>query len=269
MSKPLPPPIAPPMHGGPSLSQGNVDGLRYLEMFSYIFKSPDWVSNVLLCGICFLIPIVGPIVLLGYRYEVLEHWHRHSQADYPKFDFGRFGDYLSRGIWPFLVLVVGSFLLIPIVLLVYVLSFFVFAMGGIAGEGFAVVGAILGFGLLILGVMLAAALLGTVSIPMEMKAGLQRDFGAGFDMAFVKNFVRLTWKETVIGFLFLYAANLALTFVGLLALCIGVYFSMAILMMAQTHFEHQLYVLYLQRGGTPIPTPHAFASPAKNAPSGW
>lgn len=89
-------------------------------------------------------------------------------------------------------------------------------------------------------------------------------------MGLFRNFVRLTWKETVIGFLFLYVANLALIFVGLLALCIGVYFSMAISMMAQTHFEHQLYLLYLQRGGTPISTPPSAAGQfPQRASSGW
>lgn len=239
-------------------------------MISHVFENPDWFTNVLLGGICFLIPFVGPIVLLGYRYEVIDYWNKHSQATYPNFDFGKFGEYLNRGIWPFLVLLVGSLLVVPLVLLSYFGSFVVFTIAGPLGRDFAVVGVILGFLVLFGGLLLSMVIAGLVLVPLELKSGMQRDFAAGFDINFIKHFISLTWKETLIGFLFLYLANLALTLVGLLMLCVGVYFTMAVGLMAQTHFVHQLYLIYLQRGGTPISTPPTAAGQfPQRAPSGW
>ncbi len=250
--------------------QSPATGLRYGEMVSHVFENPDWFTNVLLGGVCFLIPIVGPIVLLGYRYEVIDHWNRYSQATYPNFDFNKFGEYLSRGIWPFLVLLVGSLLVIPLMIVCYFASGMVFLFAGALGPEFAIVGILLAFLVLFGGIILCAAVSGLVLVPLELKAGMQRDFAAGFDIKFISNFIGLTWKEILIGFLFLYVVNLALSLVGMLILCVGVYFTMAVAIMAQTHFEHQLYLLYLQRGGTPIPTPTQTTSQAPQRPSsGW
>ncbi len=269
MSKPKSPnDYAPPTFVSQQQTPSN--GLRYGEMVSYVFENPDWFTNVLLGGVCFLIPVVGPIVLLGYRYEVIDHWNTHSQATYPNFDFNKFGEYLSRGIWPFLVLLVGGLMIVPLILLCYFASFLVFMLAASLGPEFAIVGVIVSFIVLFGGIILSAAVSGLVLVPLELKAGMQRDFAAGFDIKFISKFIGLTWKEILIGFLFLYVVNLALSLVGMLILCVGIYFTMAISMMAQTHLEHQLYLLYLQRGGTPVPTPTSTTSQTPQRPtSGW
>jgi hypothetical protein len=144
------------------------------------------------------------------------------------------------------------------------------AISSSLGPEAALIGSLVGFAVLLFGIIFSMALVGMISVPMELKAGTRQDLGAGFDVAFIKDFIRLTWKETLIGFLFLYFANFVLMIVGMLMLCIGVYFTMAISMMAQTHFEHQLYRLYLQRGGAPIPAPsNPSGQYPGRAPSGW
>ena len=35
--------------------------------------------------------------------------------------------------------------------------------------------------------------------------------------------------------------------------CVGVYFAAPLVLLAQFHLWHQLYGLYLERGGTPVP----------------
>ena len=268
MSKPYPPnQYAPPQSGntGPTAS----GGLRYGEMYSHVFENPNWLANVLLAGVCLLIPIVGPIVVLGYRCEVIDHWNKYSQATYPNFDFGRFSLYLSRGIWPFLVLFIGGFLAVPLVIATYAIGFLVFILATSFGPEGALVGTILSFLVLFLGIILSMMLIGLVLVPMELKAGMQSDFAAGFDLTFIKGFIALVWKETLVGFLFLYLANFALGLVGLLMFCVGIYFAIAIGVMAQTHFQHQLYLLYLRRGGTPVPPARTIPGPPTKAPSGW
>ncbi|MBL8891633.1 MAG: DUF4013 domain-containing protein [Planctomycetaceae bacterium] len=266
MQQPYQPPFAKPT--GPQLSPSA--GLKYGEMFSHIFQNPDWFTNVLLCGVCFLIPIVGPIVLLGYRYEVIDHWNRQPGFGYPNFDFGKFGLYLGRGIWPFLVGMIAGCVTLPLVLVVYVMFVLIVGIAGSIGPDFAFFGVVFGFLFLMLGIVLSLAVVGIITVPMEIMAGIRKDLGASFDIGFIKDFIRLTWKETLLGFVFLYIANMALAIVGMLLFCIGIYFTMAIAVMAQTHFEHQLYLLYLSRGGRPIPGPYNTGGqyPGR-APSGW
>ena len=77
--------------------------MDYIASISDFFKSPKWMMNLLLGGVCVLIPIVGPIVVLGWL--ITGFWARRDEnfETFPDFDFSHFGKYLERGLWPFLV----------------------------------------------------------------------------------------------------------------------------------------------------------------------
>src|SRR5690349_19837341 len=47
-------------------------GVRYLRAYQYIFDSPKWGTNVLLLAVCYLIPIIGPLVGSGYLFDLVE-----------------------------------------------------------------------------------------------------------------------------------------------------------------------------------------------------
>ena len=88
--------------------------MKYTASITDFFKSPKWGTNILLGAVAMLIPAVGPIVLSGWHVTVL--WTRggdESPEDHPPFDFQYFGKYLERGLWPFLVALVSSLVLIP------------------------------------------------------------------------------------------------------------------------------------------------------------
>src|SRR5450432_1910735 len=82
--------------------------MDYSASVSDFFKSPKWMMNLLLGGVCVLIPIVGQIVVLGWL--ITGFWARQDQnfETFPDFDFSHFGKYLERGLWPFLVAFVAS-----------------------------------------------------------------------------------------------------------------------------------------------------------------
>src|SRR5262245_15579904 len=78
--------------------------MQYVRAYRYIFDSLKWMTNVLLCAVCSLIPVIGPLILFGYMFELVEFMHRRkSDVGYPDFTFDRFSTYLMRGLWPFLV----------------------------------------------------------------------------------------------------------------------------------------------------------------------
>src|ERR1700704_4458903 len=82
--------------------------MNYVGSISDFFKSPHWMMNMLLGGVCVLIPIIGPIVVLGWL--ITGFWARQDQSfeTFPAFDFSHFVKYLERGLWPFLVALVTS-----------------------------------------------------------------------------------------------------------------------------------------------------------------
>jgi hypothetical protein len=63
---------------------------QYFASLNYFFEHPDWAVSLLLGGVCLLIPVINTMVILGYRYEIVEMKLRFPDQPYPKFDFSRF-----------------------------------------------------------------------------------------------------------------------------------------------------------------------------------
>lgn len=228
--------------------------MEYVKPFTYFVGATGGFTNWLLCGVVNLIPVVGQIVLLGYRAEVAEELIRDpALRRHPKFDFNLFGDYLSRGVWPFLYqLVIGL------------------GVGALLGVGFLLIGvamATLGkkatpevvallFALGYLVVIVLMTLTTTLILwPMELHAQLSRRFVPVEAFGFASRFQRVMWGQmltSVIVFL-LFSAPIAV--LGLLACYFGYFWAIVVMFMAQQHIMSQLYRLYLDAGGDPIPTP--------------
>src|SRR5262249_3083653 len=91
--------------------------MQYFEAYYFYFKSPKWWLNLLLAGVCLIVPgvgpILGPILLMGWTIPVLQRsprqWRRGDD-----FDINKLGTYLTRGVWPFLVQLVIS---VPVTML--------------------------------------------------------------------------------------------------------------------------------------------------------
>jgi hypothetical protein len=225
--------------------------MQYMRSLQFIMDRKNWMTNILMCGVCMLVPIVGPIVFIGYLFEVIDALMRDPEhKDYPDFDFNRLTEYLSRGIWPFLMRVVlGLIIGLPLALIMFVLM-----IAGVAIAASTKTPAILlVFYLLMFVVILVVSVLSAlVTLPAGLQAGLGREFNLSRVLPFVKDFNKRVFKEMLLAMLFLVAIALAAEFVGLLLFCVGIYFTIAAVIMAQHHLEFQLYQLYLERGGTPI-----------------
>jgi len=216
------------------------------------------MMNLLLGGVCVLIPIVGPMVVLGWL--ITGFWARRDEnfETFPDFDFSHFGKYLERGLWPFLVAFVASMAVsIVMVPLAWILMIPMMLAGGISSGGhqanavgcfgvLAMIMMMLVWALMIVGLML-------VLVPLKIRASLTQDFAKSFDVGFVKRFVALTWKEMVLSSLFILVTSLLFLFLGMIVFCVGMYFATVLSYFSWTHMHKQLYTLYLSRGGEPVP----------------
>jgi hypothetical protein len=227
--------------------------VNYIASISDFFKSPKWMMNLLLAGVCAFIPIVGPLVVMGWLVHVF--WVREDEnyATYPDFDFGNFKEYLERGLWPFVVTFAASIVMVPIMMIVLLpMTVIGSVISGHEGEGVGCFGVIAWLITMFLYVLLLV-LMSVVLTPLHLRATIVQDFGKSFDFGFMKRFVGLMWKEIVIAWIFLGAASVVFGIVGMLVFCIGVYFAMVPIYFAWAHLSKQLYTLYLSRGGDPIP----------------
>src|SRR5688572_22044128 len=121
-----PNPYAAPMAPPPLPMKEVINGpgqsaMEYMRAYHYIFENPNWMTTVLYIGLVSLAGIIPGVSIIlqlfffGYQFEVLEALLRTRGTRYPDFDFGRIGAYLNRGIWPFLVNLVVTFVLIPLI----------------------------------------------------------------------------------------------------------------------------------------------------------
>jgi hypothetical protein len=254
--------------------------MRYLQSYTFVFGSPNWTTNLLLASLCVLIPAVGPIILIGYLFEVIDAllgrrpWPPDSKtADrpteaitaqllatpttappthaegYPDLTFDRLGEYLTRGIWPFLVQLIVNLPVGVVFGLLWTMGMMLVSIAAANNSG--VIAAVIVV-LLILVYLLVVLALGVVSAPLYIRAGLSSDFAGAFSMEFLRDFLKRVGKETLLMQLFLTATSLLLTLVGMLACCIGMYPAIALVVFAHHHLALQLYELYLERGGTPV-----------------
>jgi hypothetical protein len=229
-------------------------GMKYWRSYSYFFDSPQWTMNLLLGAVCSLIPVLGGIVFAGYGYEVVEAMHRRGKDDqYPDFDFNRFIQYLIRGCWPFIwQLIVG----VPVFFVIWFL-YFIFMMifiGSADSREFVAPPAF--FLLFIIFFVLVLTLALAVSVvlaPLLLRSGLSQ--GLGFEQAvpFLQDFLKRVGKEVVLVQLFVFGTAIVILPIAELMCILPVFPAMVVVQMAQFHLLYQLYGLYLQRGGMPIP----------------
>lgn len=221
--------------------------MQYFKPFTYfVNKKPGGWNNLLMATVCVLIPIVGAIVLLGYRAEVAEDLHKDpDQQNYPDFTFDRFTDYLQRGLWPFLVQLIVSLAFAGLMMIPFGIAV---AVAISANEP----------ALMLLGYLFVPPLIVVMMMilaPMELHAQLTNRFAFGQEFRFMVRFLGKVWGQALLATLAFWFFGMLLMLCGYLALCVGAYFAGAILTMAQQHYTAQLYRLYLEEGGEPIGGP--------------
>jgi len=229
--------------------------MNYTASVSDYFKSPAWVKNCLLGGVCVLIPVIGQLVLSGWLITGL--WARGNDdnpATFPRFEFENFGKYLERGLWPFLVSLVASFLLVPFIMAMVFGSLF---MSG-AFSQHTHHGNPETFPFLLMIVMFVVEPILIIGfnfllIPLMLRATITQDFKASFDFGFMKNFLSLVWKEMVGTCLFLMVLGIGMMIVTIITCYIGLFFAAPVVSYAWHHLQKQLYQAYLARGGQPVP----------------
>ncbi len=233
--------------------------MNYSAAIFDFFKSPKWLPNLLLGALCLLIPVVGPIVLIGWHSAAL--FGKRAPVDfdrYPPFDFNDFGKHLNRGLWPFVVNLVASMVMVPFAWLTMMvpmgllLALMPHHDGGTPTDA---EGAVMLAIFVLIGLCCASLflILSFLLKPLMIRAILVQDFAPAFSLKFIKDFTARTWGAQILSMMAFIASSILLTLGGMMIFCVGMYAAISLLVFVQWHLNRQLYDLYLTRGGEPVP----------------
>lgn len=210
-----------------------------------LFTTEKKWMTLLLLAVCTLIPIVGPMVSMGYLYRRYVGVRNGIPA--ADFDFSFFSEHLQAGLWPLLSGMVAALCAVPVILLAMVPVFIGSAIGG-ENDAIMAICVILG-GLLYIGGIL---LMMVAVMPVQLRSGLMMDFKAGFSKSFIFDFIKKVGLSMLLWYMLLMIVVMPLALVGYFALFVGVYAVSAWAQVASMHLLFQHYDLYLERGGQPI-----------------
>jgi hypothetical protein len=244
--------------------------LDLIASYAFVFRAQDFVIILVLGFTAFVIAqlfqlmgLVAVVVFWGYIFSVIETLIADRRQTCPVFEFPRFGEYLHRGIWPF-VLTLPYWLTWTFQPLAWYLASIISLLIFLTTQENENAQAAMSIGiptfiflLLILGYVMMLFI-----IPMTLRAGLTRSFKEGFAIGWVRDFIRRTWIEIGLAYLFLVVVSNVMFAMGLLIACFGACLAQAWTFLAFGHLNYQLYALHLARGGQPVPAyqPHAYAT---------
>ncbi len=239
--------------------------LELMRSYQFVMESENWLMNLVMGSLCMLagsvVPLVGQIVgqlvFDGYRFEIIEALHRNGgrQRGYPDFDMNKILDYLVRGVWPFLVSLIFSILIVLPMLAVLAFGVFLMVLAAQAGpnEDITVVAIVVIVIVALAALMLLSILASIIIIPFWLRAGLSQDIGLALDFRWAMDFIGHMWRDIIVSMLFLALTGMFASMAGALLCGVGVLPAAAWVGLAQAHVVHQLYEIYLTRGGEPIP----------------
>src|SRR5713101_8379987 len=222
--------------------------MRYLQSYQFVFVSPRWMQNFGIAVLCQFVPILGPIVLIGYAFDIIEGMLRDGEENYPDFDPSPLMPYFRRGACPFIIQLIVA-LPLTLIIFVTVLVFYAIILTSSGSPPWWVIFLFLGLFFVVL--FLSLVILPFVVIPLSLRAGLCKSFKEAFNREFYFDFVKKCWRELLLAELFLFCSSQLLILVGMCVFCVGSYVAAAWIMLARHHLMYQVYLRYLERGGIP------------------
>lgn len=227
--------------------------MQHRRSLAYVFERPGWPASVGLLAVAVLVPLVGPLLAMGYQSVLVEHLVRHGERDWPAVDLGRVTDYLHRGLRLFLVSLVVSVVVTPLAMAVLVGGHLAALLIWDRESALAI--ALVGCVVILEAVaFLAVMYAGIAAItPMWVRAALDSDLAGIFDLGFSRDFLARTWKPLLLSHAWMLGASTLFFLAGMLACFVGVFPAAALIMLLQAHVYAQLYLLYRERGGRALP----------------
>jgi len=232
-------------------------GFDFMGAFKFLLSDANALNNLLIGAVMNIIPIIGPITLMGWHCEIVQRLIKRHPRPIPKLDFSDFLYFLGRGVAPFVVVLIAT---LPITLLVMFLMF-------VLMFGLALVGSTMhqqngeppaalifgGIGIAFLLFFMLMLVINVVVMSALTRAELTEDIGKSLSFSHIWAYAKATWKDVIIAYIVFLPLATIVMFGGMLVVFVGIYAAIIFINVTYVHLRWQIYERYLSRGGEPIP----------------
>ncbi|HJL18818.1 MAG TPA: DUF4013 domain-containing protein [Sandaracinaceae bacterium LLY-WYZ-13_1] len=240
--------------------------MEYLRGWRALRNDPEWGSKLITMSVILLVPLIGALVLIGWAALMLRRAVSGQDAPLPRmaFDMDYLGKLLQIGFKGYLAQLLWS---LPITVLSMVFGCCLYigmggmvgavaaggAAGGEAGAGLGALGALCLFG----GFFIAFfALIMVLAMPIRiavMRAELTDDLNSAMRFKDVVDTTKMLFKELLIGHFVMMLVQFVAMLFAICTLYLGLLPALVVLRIVHTYFSAELYQVYLQKGGQPLP----------------
>jgi hypothetical protein len=234
-------------------------GIRPIEAISFLFANEDAWTNLGIGFVFLIIPLVGPIALLGWQTEIFQRLARRHPRPIPKLSFSDFNVYIGKGVPAFLVQMLVA---MPIGIGVGFIAGIANAMASFASaasrrgshattfDPTPIYIVLVVIGLLVLALIPLVTL---VSNAATTRAEITQEIGPALQPGPLFAYLRGSLWPAMLGlFLYSFVATGAVM-LGLVLCFIGLYPAIILVRVGMVHMRWQIYESYLARGGARIP----------------
>lgn len=232
--------------------------MEYLRGWRALRKDPQWMMKVLIGTLFSFVPVVGPIVLTGWRSLMLRRAVSGQDAPLPRldFDFEYLKNLVMVGFKGFLAQLLWSLPLVVVLMGGYVGCILSAVLVAGASDGGDDPGAPIAIVAVIFCVLMPIFIIVT-SLPLNiatLRAELTDDLAPAMRIKDVFAMTRLMAKELIIGQLVLMAIGFGVMLpFGLVTFTLGLYPAAIVMQIISAYWLAEVYKRYLEKGGAPLP----------------
>lgn len=212
--------------------------MEFGRAFSYAFEDSEWIKKVGIAALVFLIPLVGPIILMGWSLEIIRRVILDDPLPLP--DWSNFGGFVGKG---FKALVVVLAYALPVILVVICGQAITFGSAAALGENSDAAGTVALVAGICMGcfALIFGILAGLLIPPALGNLATTEEVGAAFRFGEVFGLLRSAIGPYLISIIIISLVSPILASIGSLVCGIGALAAVAYTQVITSHLYGQAY----------------------------
>lgn len=212
--------------------------MEFGRAFSYAFEDSEWIKKVGIAALVFLIPLVGPIILMGWSLEIIRRVILDDPQPLP--DWSNFGGFVGKGFKALAVILAYA---LPVILIVVCGQLVTFGSAAALGENSDAAGTVALVASICMGcfALIFGILAGLLIPPALGNLAATEEMGAAFRFGEIFGLLRSAIGPYLISIIIISLVSPILASIGSLVCGIGALAAVAYTQVITSHLYGQAY----------------------------